>query len=310
MIVLLVPLLLQCGVGTWWDGSECVWCPDGQYQDLAGQSTCKQCPAGSTTSADVGYSQCEKCGPGTYQPKAGQGTCLTCVDGMYQDNAGQTGCKPCPAGSFSYSDSDYSYTESCTACPKGTYQPKTGQAACLLCPDGQYQGKVGQTKCLPCPAGSYSKGEYASDTETCTVCDKGMYQPKAGQDACLTCPFRKYTDRTGGASCKVCGAGRSWTTTSCTACRPGQALSVQQAKTWKDCDICGLASYQPKSGQQTCVACPKSTATFYRAATTPKACKRFLPGECPPWWLGMGLGSLTTLIYSAVLKPRCLACVK
>lgn len=36
----------------YYSGSACLMCKDGQYQDLAGQSTCKSCGGNSVSSVD------------------------------------------------------------------------------------------------------------------------------------------------------------------------------------------------------------------------------------------------------------------
>lgn len=85
--------------------SECLLCPKGKYQDVAGSEICK----GRTP-----------CAPGTFLAK--------------EDHAGNAAppdlCAACPAGTMSL-ESD---TANCTACSVGQYQPEPGTVFCNTCP--------------------------------------------------------------------------------------------------------------------------------------------------------------------------------
>jgi hypothetical protein len=278
-----------CPAGSYQDQegqAGCIECPAGQYQGDTGQVACLNCPAGSYSNYDgwlhTALASCQQCNPGWYQPDEGQAGCLLCPDGQYQGEAGQTECLTCPAGSYSEGDGTLNYSkQQCAACPAGSYQDQEGQAGCIECDPGQYQGEEGQVSCLPCPAGSYSNqdGGLHATLDSCTKCAAGTYQPDEGQTACLPCTgFRKYTDRPGQAACKACGAGHSWTTTSCPPCTPGHAVNAQQAKTWASCGLCPSISYQPNSGQTACLNCPAATNTFAYAAKSATACKKILRG--------------------------------
>ena len=77
-------------------GSKCIPCAKGYYQDKTTQQSCKQCRPG-TYQTNSGQDKCIKCSPGTHQ-KGSKGTnCEPCdeIKGYYQNKAGEAGCKRC-----------------------------------------------------------------------------------------------------------------------------------------------------------------------------------------------------------------------
>ena len=89
----------------------CTMCSPGTYQDEAGQSSCKNCPAGHYSSSSK--DRCEACEAGTYAAADGSG-CGSCgsttqcpcmgsttlcyhADLCYNTDGGY-GCLPCPTG--------------------------------------------------------------------------------------------------------------------------------------------------------------------------------------------------------------------
>ena len=52
-------------------------CPQGNYQNLTGQTSCVACPIGQIIN-DLGATKCITCGDGTYQCSSGQTSCLLC----------------------------------------------------------------------------------------------------------------------------------------------------------------------------------------------------------------------------------------
>ncbi|GFT70691.1 sushi, von Willebrand factor type A, EGF and pentraxin domain-containing protein 1 [Nephila pilipes] len=163
-------LCMLCSPGTYYDSSarECRDCPVGHYQEEEGQLGCNKCPNGMTTeySRSRNETECKGiCQPGTYSP-TGLETCLACPIGTYQEHAGQHTCSACPegtttAGLQSVSEFDcweicdvghFSNTglQPCDACPKGFYQPFTGQSKCLECPGNFSTKVVGSTNATEC----------------------------------------------------------------------------------------------------------------------------------------------------------------
>jgi hypothetical protein len=60
-ILLIISTSVACPPGTYSDGvvSYCTECKSGYYQKLSGQSTCKQCPPGTTTTG-TGSTECAR----------------------------------------------------------------------------------------------------------------------------------------------------------------------------------------------------------------------------------------------------------
>ena len=107
-------------------------CPEGEYQDIPGQTSCK------------------KCGPGSFCPKQSY-TNLYCDAGYFLENVSKpcTICLPgheCPLGG------------NITVCSAGTYAP-AGTDKCITCPAGSFckEGFAAPVQCnVPdtCLAGS------------------------------------------------------------------------------------------------------------------------------------------------------------
>eukprot|EP01135_Chromosphaera_perkinsii_P001382 Nk52_evm13s165 gene=Nk52_evmTU13s165 len=66
----------------------------------------------------------------------------------FSSSSNSNNCRLCDPGSF---HNPPPYTEVCTKCPPGSYQPKRGRYSCFKCPSGTQQPQTGQTECLPCP---------------------------------------------------------------------------------------------------------------------------------------------------------------
>ena len=105
---------------------------DTQYQDQAGQSACKTCPAASfrPTGSRVQCTPKQTCAPGTRETSAGSATadrtCTRCSGAAeFQDRPGQRSCKMCEAGAYRAT------TASCVVCPPGHECPHgTAKAPC------------------------------------------------------------------------------------------------------------------------------------------------------------------------------------
>ena len=267
---------------------KCQFCPDGTHNDNPGatdKSACVNCPAGTisrpssaclpdgTCPYNIG---CEACPAGQYQPDVGKGECMFCPADTYQPKTGQSGtpCIGCPSGtstgkatgqtdlsacvSTTCSAGEYisPITNTCQQCPKGSYQPKTGQTLCFDCSAGYITAEAGQTACSPCPVKTYqpstkqsicfacpsniTTGNWSctsttcpagsfmdSNTQTCSPCQPGYYQQEAGEFLCLQCAHGTYQDKSGQ-----------------TACLP-----------------CPVKTYQPQTKQTSCLACPAGTTS-------------------------------------------------
>jgi len=141
-----------------------------QPSSVPSNSPTEACPVGSF--ANITSRVCQLCRPGTYQNVP-------------------------------------SYSDSCTPCEVGEYQPDEGGTNCIQCERGTFQPKTGQSQCLQCRAGGYCASEQSG---TCdggfTPCQVGTYNGKIGQDdisACLPCPNGTYADdKEGLIQCPQC----------------------------------------------------------------------------------------------------------
>ena len=136
------------------------------------------------------------CPPGQYHKVNGlKHTCISCQLGRYKNS--QSSGK----------------TTSCNNCPKGQFQPLTGQSKCLDCAVGKYNDGTKQTKCKVCTIGKFSAQVARIYSTACVECVPGQYSDESsGASACKECPAGKYS--TSGAAqtklsvCKACGVGR------------------------------------------------------------------------------------------------------
>lgn len=201
-------------------------CPNGEYQDLEGQSACKVCPAGyyctvdSITLCDPKYSNvpyyCPSgkreytiCPDGTYNNQTKTtaiGDCLSCPPGKYCDN---TDAKPqlndCEAGTYCSGGTGNAGGTKCEAgnyCPEGVGEP-------VPCPPGYYCPipEMSTYTAYMCDAGYHCK--YGAETATPIdgitgeKCPEGHYCPQ-GTPEPIACPPGTYLDRKGGESRNDC----------------------------------------------------------------------------------------------------------
>ncbi|KAK2183706.1 hypothetical protein NP493_299g03061 [Ridgeia piscesae] len=166
----------------------------------------------------------------------------------------------------------------CVACSMGTYYDKVTRR-CLPCPAGTYQSREGQSKCTPCPHHRDDVGmEGAKSVLECEgQCAPGQYS-QDGFRPCQQCPVGKYQRDYGRTRCTPCGRGITTRKTGATGfhecvvkehCRVGHYYN----KSWRRCVPCTKNSYQPKSGENFCFACPGHTQTDGEGSTNSSDCK-------------------------------------
>lgn len=208
-----------CPVGS---GDE-TECPVGQYQNEAGQSTCKTCGSSTnsryTTTSGTGSDSINDCKwviPKGYELKmvnnhstnvkcAAGYVCPYDVDLFYgKDDLIDTWGRgeACPVGHYCPEGSAVA-----TACSTGTYNKKTGQTnsgACIKCESGKYQNQTGQSSCNACTnKPSTSNATYKSDETGVSVanacswlvskCNDGQYF-KIETKQCADCAVGAYID--------------------------------------------------------------------------------------------------------------------
>jgi hypothetical protein len=153
------------------------------------------CPAGKFFPPGTNTSDCLLCPKGRFQDIAGAEICKTrapCVPGTYVSREDQAGnaqepdlCANCPAGKLSL----YSDSLNCMLCPVGEYQPQSGKVFCETCPphattDG---GAISADNCkcakgfFMVVGGTWVKGTWTAITRPeCRECVAGASCETAG----------------------------------------------------------------------------------------------------------------------------------
>jgi hypothetical protein len=84
-----------CEAGSYKDSQGvCSKCPEGQFQNLGGATSCRVCPPGAYCSAES--SRPEPCFFGSFNAKAGSGACEPCPANTFAAKAQATACTKCP----------------------------------------------------------------------------------------------------------------------------------------------------------------------------------------------------------------------
>ena len=233
-------------------------CPVGEYQDIVGQTECKNCSG--TVSADrtqcattscvvnqhVLSNVCVACPAGTTNAAGDDAsgantTCATCAAGTFQDGTDSTVCKDCTAGTFQ----DGTGSTVCKDCTAGTFQDGTGSTVCKDCTAGTFQDGTGSTVCKNCGVGQYQDGVGQT---SCKQCQQG-YCPEGATEQ-LSCPVGHMID-TGRTNCTQCTEGKFQSLSnqmSCTNCKSRTRGSTGQL----------FEYYQDNKGQTKCKRCDGS----------------------------------------------------
>ena len=112
---------------------ECTGCLSDNYQDEAGQTTCKECPTGWILTSNV--DGCTSCAAGQYikqTSSSSRDSCKDCPSGYYSEVAVdlQTDCKQC------IGDQQVMTTSSCGDCSAGKWYQDSPKD-CIDCPAGR-----------------------------------------------------------------------------------------------------------------------------------------------------------------------------
>ena len=330
----------RCKAGSYCTGGKSFLCPAGSYQPTMEQSSCIQCPTG-TSSALVGQEQpftCLPCAVGRFNPFVGNGSvstiaCQSCRLGEVAPTVGSSTCTPCSPGK--YSDSSAS---SCIDCQPGRFAPNASSAysavgivpqattenSCIACPDGSVSVTGGASTCHECAAGTYM-----SPTRTvCLPCgigltsstgaawsSVGVHANATTDNSCRPCQDGYISPLLGSPSCLPCpigyfmDVGRS----SCSACAAGRygprvALaypsvnSLPSANVNNSCLDCEDGFISSTSGAPSCVMCP--IGTFMDPSRT--MCRPCGAGRYGPR-TGLGYSSVNSA-PSANMNNSCLEC--
>jgi hypothetical protein len=164
----------------------CFLCPKGKYQNLAGQTFCKDC-LDPLMQDELGKASCKACPIYSRNRRIGtkkvsQISCQHCEQGKYwaSDTVGTTVCTDCEAGKYQSITGGYS----CTQCSAGTFNSQTAQINCIPCKAGKYCQNQSSAVQVDCPIGSISA---VDGSTSCTLCVSNRFSPTAGGTSCQSC---------------------------------------------------------------------------------------------------------------------------
>jgi surface protein len=271
--------------------TDCKNCPLGFAQNIAGQSSCTECGAGTFSNVNAGAYSCSGCAAGKYQSEKGQTSCKNCATGKftsitnqaectgciagesYQNNLGSNVCKPCATQCGNIGQR---ITQQCVAtsnivctnneCTCANGNAHTGAACtqhnahiCGSCYGGfrfntDHSNVAHQQECVACTTCSAGKIK----TNTCTSNENTVcYTCKAGRYAtgtvCSKCAPGKFADVDGLPQCKVCQAGQAQGAEGQVTCN---SCSIGFKQVGNTCQECQAGKYQPTTGQTECLECP------------------------------------------------------
>lgn len=254
-------------------------CPAGKYQDLTGQTDCKDCKfyasersddpykvgvevtslAGSTSKAD-----CSCCPTGRYQPTIEATVnqeCIPANQNQYVTISCRKQCtrtvSRCPRGKFvkNYFDYDKSSTTDETCYCYGCDKKLIDQSPCEACPVGKFGVFDPDGRCLKCPA-----GQFQNETEQfgCKACSSNHFCLE-GAARQLKCPRGKFQNSEKKSYCEVCiyTENSHFDGNECVgntiACEPGKFLDRSKSAEDK-CETCPEGKFQTSANQLMCTA--------------------------------------------------------
>ena len=253
---------ISCNPGTYQPNSgssDCLIADAGYYVDSYSSVTQTACPAGTFNpiNGSSTYSSCIDTSPGYFTPVSGMSEEYPCNPGTYQPLGGQDNCTNSSPGHFVPMNASTTQEP----CIIGMYQPNYGRTYCEYPSSGYYvptSSSSNQTRAEP---GHYANAN-DNDTTTSHPCPLGSYQPYSGQSECIEADSGFYVDDNGSLEQIPCIGGTynpnngSISSDSCIDSIPGH-YSKDGYSTYVSCE---LGSYQPNSGQSSCI---ESEPGFY-----------------------------------------------
>lgn len=144
----------DCPVGTYQEKDAqigCVQCPNGTSTTESRTDNSSSCLAlcRAGTFSPTGLEPCMKCEKGFYQEEDGQTVCKRCIEGRTTSSEGSDSSAECgvacSAGSFSNNG-----LEPCILCDRRSYQPHKETRSCLFCPGTTETRKNGSRSSQDC----------------------------------------------------------------------------------------------------------------------------------------------------------------
>ncbi|XP_071494425.1 CUB and sushi domain-containing protein 3-like [Diadema antillarum] len=115
--------------------------------------------------------------------------------------------------------------------------------------------------CVACPAGHYFRGNPSQGE--CLLCERGTYQDRQAQTECKPCGDGRGTIEEGARSFSQCVA----------LCQQGSYSSSGL----EPCVRCERGTYQPRSGQSSCLPCPAGLTTPTHSSVSIQSCQEPCP---------------------------------
>ena len=141
------------------------------------------------------------------------------------------------------------------------------------CGEGFFSG-IGFTPCGPAPAGTYVAQPGSTEA---TNCEPGTYQPLTGQSSCLAAPSGTYVSSAGSTTPTNCPTGHfglaigAISSDVCIASAPGNFVSSNDRTRQQ---LCAKGTFQPLSGQASCLQAKIGYFVKVEGATQQTKCKR------------------------------------
>ena len=221
---------------------ECIACRAGTFQTNANSSECRECPAGTESSA-VG---------------ATRDVCTQCLPGWYSLYSGSEACLSCPASTYQNTSVDSVTALPCSRCPLNSSHALSAQTdveACRCAPGFRRAGEgTDYYRCEVCAAGFYCPGD--GDQESCAL----NHYSEAGASVCTKCNPLSYGGRITSVSECLCIAGTEGRYDSdCSLCWVGKSQPTNFSG--EACALCEVGKFAPVEGSLECLTCPGNSSS-------------------------------------------------
>lgn len=293
-----------CEPGTYLSFDECHECPEGRYQPMSGQSSCRDIPphlrvrqGNSTTKvASLSSARIEPCPTGTLRTWIEEAHLYPEIRRILP---GKYSPPPNWEDQIEYSlpDANYAYFEDyntnvCRSCEEWSHsafaivdkeitmvydnqEESHTIKACGYCDPGYSPYERLDRTCQLCPTGKIVSKETNFRCQACPAGKKFISQSQP----CQSCPAGTYQPNEGQSVCIDCEVGRHSSepeSVQCTVCAPGkkQPLTGQTI-----CPECEVGTYQPNQEQTSCIDCEVGRKQHRTGATKCDLCP---PGKKQP----------------------------
>lgn len=271
----------KCLLGRYWDAGTCRNCPAGSTTSGVGATALTSCTCmpGYVSSQPDEPSACEQCGLGffcmggthkqpcapsqtTEGPTAGNQSQCVCMAGTFPQDDGH--CVPCAVSHFK----DSSGNVPCSKCGPGTFSNTTGATEECECSYG-YGYEDAEAGCIACPAGEYKANVGNLRCDRCSV-DKLSMEAATSVLDCLCRPGTTAE----GDGCRDCSPGFFCNNGEELRCTSGSSSSAGSSDELDCLCLEGHYSLQSDSG----FSCEPCQAGRYKPAT---ANQQICPSQCP-----------------------------